>query len=254
MAVTRCESLQRNLRMTFWRLLLIGLGLSLGLGAGARADPASDEADRVLAAYVEAIGGPAALARIQSRTMESTISSGLLRMKVKSRLHRPDRFEDESSLLGFTAGAGYDGQRGWTRKGSKVEPVQGVELTRALRGHTLDWSRQYKTFYPVRRRLPDTEVEGVKLQVVELTTTTGEKEIWRFDAATGLLKQLQGLKFEKDKEPVPVLSTLSDYRLVDGLRLPFRMTGSDGSREFTVTVTSLVHNQPGAPIVYPKDD
>jgi len=240
--------------MTLWRLLLIGVGLWLGLGTVAHADPAGDEADRVLAAYIEAVGGPAALASIQSRTMESTLSSGLLRMKLKSRLQRPDRFEDESSLLGFTAGAGYDGTRGWTRKGSKIEPVQGVELSRALRGHTLDWSRQYKSFYPVRRRLPDAEVEGVKVQVVELTASTGEKEIWRFDAATGLLKQLEGLKFEKDKPPVPVLSTLGDYRLVDGLRLPFRMTGSDGSREFTVVVTSLVHNQPGAPIVYPKDD
>lgn len=239
--------------MNLWRLLLIGLGLTLVLGGAARADPAAAEADadRVLQAYVEAIGGAAALARIESRTLESTIASGLLRMTVKSRLQRPDRFEDESSLLGFSIGSGYDGERGWTRQGSKLEPLQGVELTRALRGHTLDWSGQYKRWYPLRRRLPDAEVEGLKVHVLELTASTGEKEIWRFDAATGLLKQLQGFKFEKDKPPVPVLTTLSDYRLVDGLRLPFRMSGSDGSREFVVTVTALHHNQPGQAIMYP---
>ena len=218
----------------------------------ARAEPAA--ADGILKAYVEAVGGSAALARIQSRQFKTTISSGLLRMTVDSKLVRPNLFEDQSSFLGFDTSSGHDGRSGWNRKRGKVEIVQGVELARMLRGHSLDWDQQLPRWYPTRQRLADADVAGVKVQVVELTASTGEKEIWRFDAATGLLKQIEGFKFEKDKPPVKVISSFEDYRLVDGVRLPHRMTASDGKREFVIVMKDLVHNQVRDPIRAPADE
>lgn len=236
---------------TAWSALLFA-GLLMAVSGLVRAEPVT--ADEILQAYIDAVGGHAALARIQSRRSKTTISSGLLRMKVESTLVRPDRFEDKGSFLGFPTGSGYDGRRGWSSKRGKVETVQGVELARALRGHSLDWDRQLLRWYPARRRLPDAEVGGVKVRVVEMTAATGEKEVWRFDAATGLLKQLEGFQFEKDEPPKRVVSTFGDYRSVDGIRLPFRMTASDGKREFVMEMTALEHNGTVAPIRAPVPD
>lgn len=215
----------------------------------ALADPA---ADAVIAAYVKATGGAEALAKIQNRVTETKISMGWLSAHAKSVLVRPDRFEDSASMIGLSTGSGYDGAAGWKRKGSKVEALAGPELVRLQRGHLLDLGNALPTFYPVRTQLPDAEVDGTKVHVLEMTTSTGEKEIWRFDAATGLLKQLEGFNFEKGKEPVKVVSTLSDYRRVDGVMVPWRIVASDGKREMTMEVESLLQNQAVAPIVAPK--
>jgi hypothetical protein len=226
--------------------------LAAALLATAACTAAADAgADAVIAAYVKASGGHDALARIQNRVTESRISMGWLSAHATSRLVRPDRFEDTASMIGLSTGSGYDGAVAWTRNGKKIETATGAELVRALRGHSLDWDRQIPTWYPVRTQLPDAEVAGVKVNVVEMTASTGEKEIWRFDAATGLLKQLEGFKFEKGKDPVKVVSTIEEYRAVDGVQLPWRITGNDGKHEMTVTVESLVHNTTVAPIVAP---
>ena len=234
-----------------WSALLCA-GLLMVISGLARAEPVT--ADEVLQAYIDAAGGHAALARIQSRRSRTTISSGLLRMKAESTLVRPNLFEDRGSFLGFPTGSGYDGRRGWSSKRGTVGTVQGVELARALRGHSLDWDRQLRRWYPARRRLPDAAVGGVKVRVVEMAAATGEQEIWRFDAGTGLLHQLEGCQFEKGEPPKRVVSTFGDYRSVDGIRLPFRMTATDGRREFVMEMTALEHNGAVAPIRAPLPD
>lgn len=229
--------------------------LACTMGPAIAAAPAS--ADEVLKTYVDAIGGSEKLAHIQTRVMEAKISLGWLSLKLKSRLIRPNRFEDEASILGQGGGSGYDGTTGWTRKGSTVTVVQGKELKRMLRGHSLDWDRQFSHWYPTRRLLPDAEIDGVKVHVVEMIADTGDREIWRFDAATGLLKQLEGSKQdEKDKNaaPVKVVSNISDYRRVDGILLAFRITGTEGKKDFSMEVLSVVHNQALDPVKFPAEE
>lgn len=239
--------------MRLSRCFVALLAILLWMVAGtARAVP--ETADEILQTYVDAAGGSAALGRIQSRQARTTISMGLLKMKVESKLVRPNRFEDQSSFLGFDSSTGYDGRTAWVRKRGKVEIIQGVELARLIRGHSLDWDQQLTRWYPTRRRLPDAEIDGVKLRVVELTAATGETEIWRFDAGTGLLAQIEGFKFDKDEPPVKVISRFDDYRTVDGVRLPFRMTASDGKRELVIVMTSLAHNQIVEPIRAPAGE
>lgn len=223
----------------FLALLLAGL-LVLVTGV-VRAEPAT--ADAILQAHIDAMGGSAALARIESRTFRATISSGLLKMRVESTLVRPNRFEDRGSFLGMGSSSGYDGKTGWMTKRGDTEIVQGVELARAIRGHSLDWDQQIRRWYPVRQQKLDLVLDGRRLRVVEMTAATGEKETWRFDAATGLLHQIDGFSFEKDQPPAKLLTTFDDYRTVDGIRLAHRVTLADGKREMTMVITELAHNQ-----------
>ncbi|AXQ31308.1 hypothetical protein D0B54_22640 [Solimonas sp. K1W22B-7] len=228
-------------------LLTVGLAFVLTtLAAGpCRAAAAAGEsasADDILQAHVEASGGSANLARIQNRTTESKLSMGWLSASLKSTLVQPNLFLDEASMLAASSSSGYDGHTGWKRDGSKIEALQGNELARTLRGHSLDWHLKLPSWYPQRKRLPDAELEGTPVHVLELTASTGEKEIWRLDAGSGLLLQVEGFAFEKDKPPVKAFTTFSDYRKIDGVVLPYKTTISDGKRTFTVVVQSLKHN------------
>lgn len=211
-------------------------------------------ADEVLQRYVDAVGGSEKLKAIRSRTMEARISMGWLSAKLKSRIVYPNRYVEEASIFGQDVESGYDGTTGWTRKGSKLRVVTDKALQRLLRGHSLDWDQQMPQWYPVRRLLPDEQLDGTTLHVVELTADTGEREIWRFDAATGLLRQFVGNKFDEDdpdKPPVPVTTTIDEYREVDGIRLAHKLTSVEGSTKVTMTVESVKHNQPQAPIQFP---
>lgn len=237
--------------MNTLRSLAATLLLALACTSAARAADVALTADAVLARYIDAVGGSAKMAAVQSRISESTLSMGILSMHLKSVMVRPDRFQDSGSMLGIKAGSGYDGTTGWTSKGSKVEVAQGDDLIRLVRGHSLSPDKMVPVWYPQRRLLPDATVDGTATHVVEMTAVNGDKETWRFDAATGLLLQVENFKFEKGKEPVKMVTTISDYRTVDGVRLPFKAVGTDGKKTFTMTVDSLVQNQPTDPIKFP---
>lgn len=214
---------------------------------------APSTADEVLQRYIAAVGGSERLGSIQSRTMETKMSVGWLSTKVSSRSLYPNHFEQEASFLGKRFGSGYDGTTGWKRDGSKVTEVSGKELKRLLREHSLDWDRQLTQWYPIRNRLPDAQLDGTTLHVVEMMTDTEEREIWRFDAETGLLKQLErSVQDDPAKPAVLVVSTVDEYREVDGIRLPFKISGVGDSKTFTMTVESVQHNQPQAPIRAPS--
>lgn len=217
------------------------------------AAPAS--ADEVLKAYVDAVGGSERLAQIRNRAMEAKVSIGWLSLTLKSRLIRPNLYVEEASILGQGGGSGYDGTTGWKRKGGDITVVQGKDLKRLLRGHSLDWDQHLTRWYPTRRLLPDAEVGDRKVRVVEMIADTGDREIWRFDAVTGLLLQLEGSQQENPEEPaVTVISNISDYRRIDGILLAFKVSGTQGKKEFSMTLQSVVHNQPVEPVRFPANN
>ena len=225
---------------------------ALVLLSGTAGAAAPTTADQVVERHFAAIGGSENLARIQSRVMEAKISVGWISLRLKSRLQRPNHWEEEATILGQGGGSGYDGKTAWTRKGSKITVVQGKEFKRLLRGHSLDLDRHYKEWYPSRRLLPDAMVDSVKVNVLEMTAETGEREIWRFDASTGLLKQVEGDKLDTADTPPPrVISNVSDYRRIDGILLAHSVTGTEGSKKFSMTLESVQHNLPAVVIRFP---
>ncbi|HSW11263.1 MAG TPA: hypothetical protein VLI06_00395 [Solimonas sp.] len=226
------------------KTLLHLCGCALLAFAGIATAAPATTADQILDRYIAACGGSENLSRIRNRVMEAKISSGILSLKVKTQLVWPNLWDEQGSLLGIAAGSGHDGSTAWTIKGSDITVVQGKEFRRLLRGHSLDWHKQIRQWYPTRRLLPDAVVDGSKVQVLEMIADTGDREVWRFDAATGLLRQLESIKQEDDPDepPVMIISNLGDYRQVDGVTLAFRITGTEGRKKFSLDMLSLVNN------------
>lgn len=210
-------------------------------------------ADQVVDRYIEAMGGARALGAIQSRETEGVVKIGWVTVKTHSRLERPNHYVDSMTVLGIFAGDnGYDGKRAWARKRSDAKLVTGDDFKRAIRGHSLDWNLQFRIWYPVIHLLPDSEVDGTPVHSIEAIADNKDREIWRFDAQTGLLKQMEGLVKDEDGKMVPATFKISDYRKVDGIMLPFKAEGVSNGKTVVSTLTSVVQNQKFEPIVFPE--
>jgi hypothetical protein len=100
-------------------------------------------------------------------------------------------------------------------------------------------------FYPIQVLRPDRQVTGRTYHVVELSGPFGAREIWYLDAITGLLVQMDSESDDDTGSGVHVVTTtFEDYRLVDAVRVPFRITRQDGKRNYSMTVTAIRNNVP----------
>lgn len=226
--------------------------LALCTAISAFAAPALD-ADQVFEQYITAMGGADRLGQVRTRSYEGKVSSGLLSSHFQSRFERPNHFQEEFSFLGMSSANGYDGNKGWMKKGGDVTVVSGDILTRAIRGHSLDWYSQYKTWYPTRRLLPDGNISGTPVHVIETTAVNGDREVWSFDAKSGLLLQLQGTTHEEGKPPEAITTSFSDYQSFDGVQLACKVSAQMGKKTLSMTISNVRQNVAIDPIRFPAE-
>lgn len=240
------------------RALPAGLALGVTLAASAAAGP--DAADAVLNRYVAAAGGAEAIGRVRSRVTEATMR---LAPGVSGRLETlqvaPDLVVQQGRASGWgwsgSFGLGFDGRRGWRFEPDKPpRRVDGLELQQLILRTRLDRDAHLDTLYPSRKLLPDAAIAGRAQHVVQLETRFGTRETWWLDAESGLLTRTAVDEVHAGStDPVAVVITFSDYRVVAGLRLPFRREVQEGSRRYVVVVTSITDNVATHLPVAPKD-
>lgn len=229
---------------------VIAAALALCASASSFAATTSD-ADQVFDRYIAAMGGVEHLGQVKTRSYEGKISSGFLSSHYQSRFERPNHFQEEFSFLGMGSTTGYDGSKGWIKKGGDVTVVTGDTLFRAIRGHSLDWYSQYKSWYTTRRLLPDSNISGTPVHVIETVAANGDREVWSFDAKTGLLLQLDGMTHEEGKPPQPARTTFSDYQSLDGVMLARKISMQAGKKTFSMTIENVKQNMAIDPIRFP---
>src|SRR5690606_33247169 len=99
-----------------------------------------------------------------------------------------------------------------------------------------------KEEYPKMKVLPEVEDNGKKLEVIEAESKEGDIEKWFFDPETGFMVKSNEAIVMDGEGKVDVEITASDYREVDGVKLPFKMEVINPAFTFEVTVTSYQHN------------
>ncbi|HEY8563379.1 MAG TPA: serine hydrolase [Pyrinomonadaceae bacterium] len=210
--------------------------------------------DELMAKAIEAGGGEANWRKIQSRV--SVVDIDMLNQGVKgtatSYSKTPSKSATETTLtaLGKTIAKGFeffDGSAGeelYTF--APAEKFAGKKLEDVRLGSDfyslLNWKANYKTV----------EVRGVEkvgdeeAYVVEFTPEKGTKVTELYSTKTFLLLKRRGVSVSSTSEQtLPYTITFSDYRDVDGIKLPFKMINSSPSMGETITIVKSVrHNVP----------
>jgi hypothetical protein len=183
--------------------------------------PAALSAEQVLAKYTEALGGTAAIEKTQTRVMKGTFT-GANGVALPFEIHQkaPDKFYINVTTQQGTIERAFDGKSAWEKSPRGVielaHPVLDNLKSVFLLFHNIKLKEQF-----TQMRLGGRDMIGDR-QVIIIGGRTTDRKRQRlfFDAETGLL--LRRITYtETPIGVIPEQIDFEDYRVVDGVKLPF---------------------------------
>jgi hypothetical protein len=214
------------------------------------AEEARAKADEVLAKYVTALGGRAALEKLTSRVSKGTFEvsglalSGPVELYTKAPNLRRVIFRMPGQQ---TLGDGYDGHVGWEQNEDGVEEKTGLEAGSFARDSDFYQPLKLRAQYPNLTFKGETKltlgkgssgkVEEHDALVLE-APRAGSPRRFFFDSTTGLLLRTEDWNAAGTMDEA---TEYQDYRTVDGVRVAFIINQIEGT-VFTFKVTEVKHN------------
>jgi photosynthetic reaction center cytochrome c subunit len=198
----------------------------------------------IVARYVEALGGANALRRIKSRVIKGTMTAFGHAMPVEIYAQAPDM---RASVMKLPRGQGvtiYNGYGGWASMMPRPpHPLEGSELDQARLDADFYFPLDIQqTFRSLRERPP--QKVGDEEAYVVLGIRPGEPPVQLFfSKQSGLLLRMVYLT-QTAVGPLPQQTDYSDYREVNGVKVPFRWTVAQPRGQSTVQVTQVLQNVP----------
>ena len=198
-------------------------------------DHAAPSPDQILDRYIQALGGERALAGINTFVARGT-SSGYGPESAKRPIEIYAKVPDQRTSIIHTdngeSTTTYDGQAGWIA--APLGPVAVMELTggelegarldavMSFPGRIKDTLRQWRSGAPAI-------IDDRRVQVIQGTGAGGSIATLYFDPQSGLLIRLRRYAASPVGR-IPTQYDFSDYRDVEGVKMPFRwtMTWLDG--------------------------
>lgn len=227
-------------------LILIGVGPSW-----------AQTADEIIEKSLAALGGRAAHEKIKTRSMTGTVTIGTPAGDIEGSVEILNALPNKARTLikaDLTAlGAGplvvdqrFDGEHGYV-----LDSLQG---NREMTGNQLDNVRNsgfphlflsYKAQGFAVRLQGKEKVGDREALVVVFEPATGSPLRQYIDAATFMpFRFVATINVPQLGTDVEQTSDLSDYREVDGVKLPFRVASSSSVQHITVQLSKVEHNQP----------
>ncbi len=221
--------------------------IALALGALALSLPALAQTPaEIFTRYIAAMGGAAAYARVKSQETKGTLlvpaqgSSGSFVMRYKA----PGKMVMNATMPGSgELGQGYDGKIGWSRDpflGTRT--LQGEELAQMVNELVLsnDPAAYNKVFVKIELLKPGKVGKQSALRV-KLTPKVGGPQTLYFDPKTYLLLR-RDAEVVTPQGKIPSENYYSDYRVVDGVKMPFKTRSVTGMGEQVVQVSQVKNN------------
>jgi outer membrane lipoprotein-sorting protein len=229
----------------------VALALILACGRIAAAQTADDIVEK----YLAALGGRAALAKVASRSTTGTITLSLPQGPVSGTIEilnqQPNKVRSVTKLDLTSLGAGqlireqrFDGTTGYV-----IDSMQG---NREITGGQLENLKNavfpsplltYKERGATVELAGKETIDGRDTYVLVLKPKTGPVVRHYFDAETYLPARIVvKLDIPEAGGEVEQTSDLSDYRAVDGVKIPFAIKVSSAIQSFIIAVTKVEQN------------
>lgn len=196
----------------------------------------------VIEKYIDAIGGSDAISKVEDRTtiMRGTAMGQNLTITVKQKL--PNKMRQDVKAGGMEQVVIFDGEKAvMTAMGQKI-PVEDKELdglkTEADMNFILDLPK-----FNVKLATEGIEkVNGKDAYKIKLELPSGTKWYSYYDVESGL--KVKDLRLIESKMGSGEQVTLyDDYRDVDGVKYPFKITQSFGPQSVEMTVSTIKVNK-----------
>jgi len=212
--------------------------------AGESKKTAGPSADQLLDKYVQALGGAAAVDKITSREAKGTIEVGDKSFPIDVYSKDPEKRISFTHMPEGDSVTAFNGQEGWLGTvGRPMREMHGGDLD----GAAIDADLHLATH--LRRIFTKLSTRGTEKigdhDVYEVVGQREDKPPLRlyFDQQSGLLVRL--VRFgETPLGRLPTQIDYADYRVADGVKVPFRWTLARPNGRFTIQLTELKQNVP----------
>jgi hypothetical protein len=242
--------------ITFLLLLaLVAPAAVAGEEAAAAAAPAEEmpagadkppipAAETIIEGAIEASGGRKAHEAIRNRHVTGTLDIPMAGIKGTLNTYEaaPASMAVITEITGVgTMRQGANGVEAWevSMMGPQLKSGEEKEimLFRTRFNAELAWKERYTS---VETTGTD-EVDGRPCYVVAMTPKVGRPEKRCYDTETFDLVRVELTEVSAMGE-IPAVALTSDYREVDGIRIPFKMVNKAMGQEFTITIEKVEHN------------
>lgn len=215
------------------------------VGAARAQDASLPDGKQVLEKYLEATGGRAAYEKFTSRVTRAKMDAPALGIKGTVTITQvaPNVGYVTSEIEGIgTIEQGSDGTIVW-EKSAMMGPrlLEGRERESLQRSLTINSELYPDKFYESVKTIAVEDVNGKPCYKVEIVTLAGGKETRFYEKETGLLVKTESIATTQMGE-IPIVATASEYREVDGVKMPFKATQDMMGRQISVTIEEVKHN------------
>lgn len=214
------------------------------------ADPATRgmTAQRVLDRFVEVTGGAEAYRKITSTTTRGTVELKAQGIKgtMETFSKAPNLFRSSQQITGIGEMLqGYDGKVAWSKDPiNGLRELDGIEKALAIRSAAFNAPIRWRELYKKATLTGSKKIGGAETWVVTLTPPEGKPVVQYYDKKTGLMVRTD-IVAEGPQGTIPTETLLSDYRAVDGVKVPFRAVTKLGPAiEMELVTTEVKNNVP----------
>ncbi|HZM91178.1 MAG TPA: hypothetical protein VFF31_31950 [Blastocatellia bacterium] len=202
-------------------------------------------ADQILEKYVQTLGGKAALEKITSTASKGTFeipafgATGSAEMWEKA----PNKTALKLDIPGFgLVLEGFNGTVAWSQDPqSGLREKTGAELAATKLDADFYKPLRLKQLYPKIAVKGKEKVGDKDMYVLTATPAEGSPETWYFDAATGLLAQMD-LERESPQGKMAVQVFQEDYKEVDGIKIPHTVRQVTSAFTIIIKLQEVKHN------------
>jgi zinc protease len=225
--------------------LVILLHFLTGSFATAQRSAIDKDAEKILNAYVSAVGGEKELAKIEN----VVIKSDILIVEPGVTINR-EVVQDKTNKLHIKAYSsqtgeifmGFDGSNYWEKNQSSVSEIDEERILSYLNEFAFMRFSEWKKNLLDANYLGLDSIDGEEFHCIAVKTIYGIKERWYFDTTDFLLSYMKE-QLEMTSGTITVITKFDDYREVDGIKHPFTQYINMGQRNRKITHNSISHNQ-----------
>ena len=220
--------------------------------AAVSATSALPTADAILAKYLDAVGGKAALEKIQTREQTGTmhvgaqpgehdVNAGGQEFPITIYSEAPDKRISKTKMNGNESVTAYNGTVGWMTTPGGVRPMTAAEGQAASIDAQLHFASALPQLYTDFRVRPGDTLDG---KATYMVSANGKDQLplrLYFDQQTGLLLRL--IRYtETPLGRLPTQIDYADYRKADDVVIPYRWTLARPSGRFTIQIDTVKQN------------
>jgi outer membrane lipoprotein-sorting protein len=203
--------------------------------------------DQIVDKYQQASGGKDAWDKLTSRVEKGTFEMDQMAADGTQEIYAkaPNKVLFVTDIPSFgVVQRGFNGTAGWSdNPQTGLVDVTGDELGAMKREADFYEVLDLKSLYPKMTVKGKDTVNGKDAYLVEGVPAEGAPVTMAFDAGSGLLVRAQTVA-DGPMGKTDVVTTLSDYRTVDGVQVPFAIHSDLGQIAFTIKLSDVKHNVP----------